>query len=43
MLPYFFSKLADIRQYIHFYHQGSLKFKLKGLSPLQYQTQALAS
>lgn len=34
---------AGIRQYIHYYNHDRIKTKLKGLSPVQYRTQALAS
>lgn len=33
---------AGIRQYIHYYNHDRIKTKLKGLSPVQYRTQALA-
>ena len=33
---------AGIRQYIHYYNHNRIKTKLKGLSPVQYRTQALA-
>lgn len=32
---------VGIRQYIHYYNHGRIKTKLKGLSPVQYRTQAL--
>jgi len=32
---------AGIRQYIHYYNHERIKLKLKGLSPVQYRTQAL--
>ncbi|RIY39448.1 hypothetical protein CJP73_14490 [Neopusillimonas maritima] len=32
---------AGIRQYIHYYNHERIKTKLKGLSPVQYRTQAL--
>ena len=32
--------LAD---YIHYYNHDRIKLKLKGLSPVQYRTQALAA
>ncbi len=31
---------AGIRQYIHYYNHHRIKLKLKGLSPVQYRTQA---
>ena len=31
---------AGIRQYIHYYNHERIKLKLKGLSPVQYRTQA---
>lgn len=31
---------AGIRQYIHYYNHQRIKLKLKGLSPVQYRTQA---
>lgn len=34
---------AGIRQYIHYYNHHRIKLKLKGLSPVQYRTQALAA
>lgn len=34
---------VGIRQYIHYYNHDRIKTKLKGLSPVQYRTQALAS
>ncbi len=34
---------AGIREYIHYYNHDRIKIKLKGLSPVQYRTQALAS
>jgi putative transposase len=34
------SGLAD---YIHYYNHDRIKLKLKGLSPVQYRTQALAA
>lgn len=30
-----------IRRYIHYYNHHRIKTKLKGLSPVQYRTQAL--
>ncbi len=32
---------VGIRQYIHYYNHERIKLKLKGLSPVQYRTQAL--
>lgn len=32
---------VGIRQYIHHYDHHRIKLKLKGLSPVQYRTQAL--
>jgi putative transposase len=32
-----------IREYIHYYNHERIKLKLKGLSPVQYRTQALAT
>lgn len=32
-----------IRQYIHYYNHDRIKLKLKGLSPVQYRTQALSA
>ncbi|HVI53684.1 MAG TPA: IS3 family transposase, partial [Luteibacter sp.] len=29
-----------IRRYIHYYNHDRIKLKLKGLSPVQYRTQA---
>ncbi len=34
---------AGIHQYIHYYNHDRIKLKLKGLSPVQYRTQALAA
>jgi transposase InsO family protein len=34
---------VGIRQYIHYYNHQRIKLKLKGLSPVQYRTQALAA
>ncbi|KSN19108.2 IS3 family transposase [Pseudomonas aeruginosa] len=34
---------AGIRQYIHYYNHERIKLKLKGLSPVQYRTQALTA
>jgi len=34
---------AGIRQYIHYYNHERIRTKLKGLSPVQYRTQALAA
>ena len=34
---------TGIRQYIHYYNHERIKLKLKGLSPVQYRTQALAT
>lgn len=34
---------AGIRQYIHYYNHDRIKSKLKGLSPVQYRTQALGA
>lgn len=34
---------AGIRQYIHYYNHDRIKIKLKGLSPVQYRIQALAT
>ncbi|HEY9573534.1 MAG TPA: IS3 family transposase, partial [Pusillimonas sp.] len=34
---------TGIRQYIHYYNHHRIKLKLKGLSPVQYRTQALAT
>lgn len=34
---------AGIRQYIHYYNHDRIRTKLKGLSPVQYRTQALAA
>ena len=31
---------VGIRQYIHYYNHDRIKLKLKGLSPIQYRTQA---
>lgn len=33
---------AGIRHYIHYYNHQRIKLKLKGLSPVQYRTQALS-
>lgn len=33
---------ASIRHYIHYYNHQRIKLKLKGLSPVQYRTQALS-
>lgn len=33
---------AGIQQYIHYYNHDRIKLKLKGLSPVQYRTQALS-
>lgn len=33
---------AGIRQYIHYYNHERIKLKLKGLSPVQFRTQALS-
>lgn len=33
---------AGIRQFIHYYNHERIKLKLKGLSPVQYRTQALS-
>ncbi|WP_156136120.1 IS3 family transposase, partial [Delftia sp. ZNC0008] len=30
------------RRYIHYYNHQRIKLKLKGLSPVQYRTQALS-
>jgi putative transposase len=32
---------AGLRRYIHYYNHQRIKLKLKGLSPVQYRTQAL--
>jgi transposase InsO family protein len=32
-----------IRQYIRYYNHDRIKLKLKGLSPVQYRTQALGA
>ncbi len=34
---------AGIRQYIHYYNHERIRLKLKGLSPVQYRTQPLAT
>lgn len=34
---------AGLRQYIHYYNHERIRTKLKGLSPVQYRTQALAA
>jgi putative transposase len=34
---------AGIRRYIHYYNHDRIKLKLKGLSPVQFRTQALAA
>ena len=34
---------AELTRYIHYYNHDRIKLKLKGLSPLQYRTPALAS
>lgn len=34
---------AGIKQYIHYYNHDRIKLKLKGLSPVQYRTQALGA
>lgn len=34
---------AGIHQYIHYYNHHRIRTKLKGLSPVQYRTQALAT
>jgi transposase InsO family protein len=34
---------AGLADYIHYYNHDRIKLKLKGLSPVQYRTQALAS
>ncbi len=31
-----------LRRYIHYYNHQRIKLKLKGLSPVQYRTQALS-
>lgn len=40
-----FSSLSKLRkaieEYIHYYNNGIISLKLKGLSPLEYRTQAL--
>lgn len=42
-----FASIAQLRQglqrYIHYYNHHRIKLKLKGLSPVQYRTQALSS
>lgn len=36
-------RLQDgIRRYIHYYNHERIKLKLKGLSPVEYRTQALS-
>uniref|UniRef100_UPI003F556CD5 IS3 family transposase n=1 Tax=Acinetobacter haemolyticus TaxID=29430 RepID=UPI003F556CD5 len=30
-----------VKEYIHYYNHERIKFKLKGLSPVQYRTQSL--
>ncbi|WP_153305396.1 IS3 family transposase, partial [Variovorax soli] len=32
---------AGLRRYIHYYNHERIKLKLKGLSPVQYRSQAL--
>ncbi|MDO9251330.1 MAG: IS3 family transposase, partial [Hydrogenophaga sp.] len=32
-----------LHRYIHYYNHHRIKLKLKGLSPVQYRTQALSS
>ena len=34
---------AGLHRYIHYYNHERIKLKLKGLSPVQYRTQALSS
>lgn len=34
---------AELARYIHYYNHDRIKLKLKGLSPVQYRTQALAA
>ncbi|AYR21358.1 hypothetical protein D6I95_13900 [Alcaligenes faecalis] len=34
---------GSIRQYIHYYNHHRIKTKLKGLSPVQYRTQAFST
>lgn len=34
---------AELTRYIHYYNHERIKLKLKGLSPVQYRTQALAA
>lgn len=34
---------AELTSYIHYYNHDRIKLKLKGLSPVQYRTQALAA
>jgi putative transposase len=34
---------AELTRYIHYYNHDRIKLKLKGLSPVQYRTQALAA
>lgn len=34
---------SGIRRYIHYYNHDRIKIKLKGLSPVQYRTQALST
>jgi putative transposase len=34
---------AELTHYIHYYNNDRIKLKLKGLSPVQYRTQALAA
>jgi len=37
-------RLRDaLNRYIHYYNHERIKLKLKGLSPVQYRTQALAT
>jgi putative transposase len=34
---------AQLTRYIHYYNHDRIKLKLKGLSPVQYRTQALVT
>jgi len=42
-----FQSVDELREgltdYIHYYNHDRIKLKLKGLSPVQYRTQALAA
>ncbi|HEX7987427.1 MAG TPA: IS3 family transposase, partial [Duganella sp.] len=34
---------SGIKKYIHYYNHDRIKMKLKGLSPVQFRTQSLAT